>query len=183
MKEQGNIEVELRGMMTNQDRLALLSFFHKKNIPIEKDNKISYFFVTNGFILKVSEETDKNQAKITVKSGDETKNILQEYEILIDKNDIEKALRLFIGLGYSKINRVAQDRMNIKYKGAEISLKYSEDWGFHFEIEKMASSVFEAKNIKESLREICCELGLRPMNSREIKEKIESINRSHGFIE
>ena len=83
--QRSNIEVELRGVMSESKQSQLLQFFSDGGVPVQKDDKISYFFVTDGFILKVTEDIDQNRAKITVKNGDETRNILEENEVMIDK--------------------------------------------------------------------------------------------------
>lgn len=175
-----NFEVELRGQLSHQDFNRVKTFLDANSNGV-KDNKLTYFFVTQKIILKVTDEISKDKAKITIKVGDETENILEEYEINIPRKSIPNAVKLFKTLGYSKINRVEQKRINYKYKGSHISLKHTPDWGLHFEVETKAKNKEEAAEKKLELFKICKELGIFPMTPKEIKNKIKQINKSHNF--
>lgn len=176
-----NFEVELRGQLSKQDFNRVKSFLDDNSSGV-KDNKLTYFFVSKKIILKVTDERSKNKAKITIKVGDETENILKEYEICIPRKSVTGAVNLFKTLGYSKVNAVEQKRTNYKYKGSHISLKHTPDWGLHFEIETKAKNKKQAAEKKLKLFKICKELDISPMTSEEIKNKIKQINKSHNFI-
>lgn len=175
------LEVELRGVLNEKDfkrvGQCLQIADHK-----EEDNKLTYFFVTEGFILKVTDEESKNKAKITVKVGDETKNILQEYEIEIDRKSVVDSVSILRALGFDKVNPVNQKRINYSYKNAEIALKYTPDWGYHFEVEKIVNDIDEVDAARSELEDLCRELSIIPMTPAEIRTKITEINTLHGFI-
>jgi len=180
------IEVELRGMLTSDEFKRVQKYLESKSTSCQADNKTTYFFVTHGVILKVTDEYSNNKAKITIKAGDETISILKEYEIGIPRSSVEDAVFLFKSLGYSKINHIKQVRINYSYKFAEIALKHTPDWGFHFEIEAVIEAVTDAEakanRLKQKLYQLCDELDIVPMTPKQIKEKIEDINKSHSFI-
>lgn len=175
-------EVEIKGILTKAKYNELIAFLRKKCNGVERDDKITYFFITKHFILKVTHELSKRRAKITVKGGDETEQILSEFEIPIPVFKVEEAVRLFQALGFSQFNRIRQKRINFFYKSFEIAIKYSKDWGYHFEAEAMANTKKEAHQKIKNLEKICNELGIKPMSAEEIKQKIEQINKAHGFI-
>ncbi|OGM21571.1 hypothetical protein A2714_05045 [Candidatus Woesebacteria bacterium RIFCSPHIGHO2_01_FULL_38_9] len=181
-KSDGNIEIELRGLLTKTKYLQTSNLLRKVASKVWEDNKITYFFVLKGNILKVTKELSNRNARITLKVGDETENVLEEIHIPIPTDKVEKAVRVFQLLGYSNVNRVVQKRTNFKYKNANISLKYTKDWGYHFEIETLISNSNEALAKKKELRKICSNMGLKPMNKEEIRYKIDEINRKYGFI-
>ena len=177
-----NIEVEVRGLLTNEAYTRILSLLRKISDQEEEDNKTSYFFVIENGILKISDEETKNRAKISYKLGDESKNILHEYEIHISRSDVEKTIGVFKNLGFINVNEVPQKRINFKYKGAEISIKDTPDFGPHFEIEMMAVNQEDADIKRKILIKLCDELGLKILFEQEIRDLIISVNTKHGFI-
>lgn len=181
-KSNKKIEVEVRGILSEEQYQSLVKKLKQKADSYEQDGKISYFFVTIDRILKVTDEISKNRAKITLKLGDETENILEEIEIPIARDEVGNAVNMFKHLGFTKINRVEQKRINFNYEGVIISLKYSDDWGYHFEAEALCESEKEGKNTKIVLEKICQNLGIIPMTGEEIRRKIEEINTRHGLI-
>lgn len=177
-----NIEVELRGVLTKDKYKKIIAYLKTVADNEEVDDKISYFFVIRGGILKISDEEFKNKAKISYKQGGESKSILEEYEIPIAREDVQKTIKVFKDLGFTNVNTVQQKRINFKYKGAEISIKDTPDYGPHFEIEMIAKNQEDAKLKRKVLFEICKDLDLKTLSQQEIKDLIISINTKHGFI-
>jgi len=63
-----------------------------------------------------------------------------------------------------------QKRHNYLYKEIEFTLKYSDTWGHHLELEKM---VYDKKDIflaRKRIKEIALELGIHLMTDRELME-------------
>lgn len=178
---QKNIEVEVRGVLTKNQFLKVKDFLDKNSQTKEFDNKNTYFFIIPGFILKVTDEISKKDAKITLKIGNETLNILKEYEIKIPKDSVENAVTIFKELGFNKVNYVRQTRTNYTYKQKVISLKYTPDWGYHFEIETMVKTEIEGEIAKKDLLKLCNELNITAMTADQIKKKIDEINLLHNL--
>lgn len=181
--EAKQFEIELRGVLSEQEYQRLREYLEQYSSKQQEDNKVTYFFVTTGFILKVTHDYSHNKAKITVKLGDETMNILEEYEVGIPTDKVEDAVKMYQHLGFTQVNRVYQRRVNFWYKDTVIALKHTDDWGYHFEIEAMAADEVEAKQKKEYLTQVCHELGIIYMSPEQIRQKIDEINRRHGFKE
>jgi len=176
------IEVEVRGLLSKEKWLSLTSYLKQYSEKYEDDNKLSYFFVISNGILKVNDEITKKTAKIVYKYGDESKNILDEYEITINKKDVSKAVDMFVNLGYKDVNRVQQKRINFQYKDTIFSLKDTPDFGPHFEIEKKAKNKSDAIKKRAELKQICKDLGVVPMTPKQIRDLIIKVNSDHGFI-
>lgn len=176
------IEVEIKGMLIEKQYNLLMDRLKKESESYEPDKKISYFFVIKNRILKVTDEISKNRAKITIKIGDETINILEEIEIPIPQEQVENAVKMFKHLGFTRVNRVEQKRINFQYKDTSVSLKYSDDWGYHFEIETIIDNKKSAGAEKLKLESVCKDLGIVPMTPNEIRKKIEEINTRHELI-
>jgi len=176
-------EVELRGILSEETHGELGRYLGQHSERAQEDDKITYFFVTKGFILKVTHDLSRKKAKITVKLGDETQNILEEYEIDIPTDKVEDAVNMYRHLGFTQVNRVYQKRTNFWYKETVVALKHTDDWGYHFEIEAMAANEVEAEQKKVYLTQVCQELGVTYMTPEQIREHIANINRRHGFTE
>lgn len=176
------IEVEVRGLLSKEKWLYLASYLKQNSEEYENDDKLSYFFVISSGILKVNDEVTKKTAKIVYKYGDESKNILDEYEIAISKKDVPKVVDMFVKLGYENVNKVPQKRINFRYKNAIFSLKDTPDFGPHFEIEKKAKNKSDAMKKRTELKQICKDLGVVPMTPKQIRDLIIKVNRDHGFV-
>lgn len=181
-KSPQNIEVELRGLMSEEKYNQIIVFLSKRASHTIDDSKISHFFVVPHGILKISSQPINNTAKISYKDGNVSKNILMEYEIPISPDDTEKVIRMFKDLGYRNVNEVRQNRINFKYKEAEIAIKITPDFGPHFEIEMMARDKVDAIKKRLRIQMLCNELKLIPLTGRQMDKLVYSINKKHGFL-
>lgn len=179
---QNKIEVELKGMLSKDEHHKLRDSLNSIARNSERDNKISYFFVTENVILKVTDETSHHRAKITLKIGEETQSVLEELEVLIPRECVVTMVTIFKNLGFDKVNRVEQERTNYMLNGVAVALKYTDDWGYHFELETKAQNKHDGKKKRKGLYKLCEDLNIKPMTPEEIAAKIEEINRRHGFI-
>lgn len=176
-----NLEVELRGLLNPQEYKQLTEKLEKIHLIAQKDNKIVHFFSIRGGILKVCDETSKKAGKLSYKSGDETKNVLDEIEIKIPETSVNQCVRLMRNLGFGKIHTVDQSRTNYTYKKADLSLKITPDFGHHFEIELKVANSKQVKGAKDLLVRYCGELGITPLAVRELAKKIKSIKEKYGL--
>lgn len=175
------VEVELRGII-DKEKFNALSEELEKKYRGEDDNKETHFYVTADFILKIEKRDNPKEIFLIVKDGDETKNVLEELEVKLDSADLPNVIRIFDILGYSKINIVKQKRRNYFLEDdVVLSLKYTDDWGYHFEIEKIVR-LNDAEKTKNLLADKCKSLDLKFMDGPEIAEKINEINKNHGYI-
>lgn len=176
-----DLEIEVRGLLTKDEYSKIFAFLDNAAEYKETDNKISYFFIIQKGVLKVSDEKSKNKAKISYKYGDESKNILEEFEIPIARKDVLKTIEIFKSLGFVNMHKVQQKRINFAYRSATVSIKETPDFGPHFEIEMPAKNRREAKFVHKNLIKICQDLGLKPLSRQKMKDLIASINIKHGF--
>ena len=61
-----------------------------------------------------------------------------------------------------------QKRHNFLYKGVEIAVKYSIDWGYHAELEIVINDARDKEIAETQIREVAEELGLRLMTDEEV---------------
>ena len=172
------IEVELRGLLTLEAYNALQQRLLDEDVPCEADDKETYFFQFPPGILKVCDEISKDRGKISLKLGKEEQGALEEYEILILRDQVNAALTLFAAHGYGEPHQVTQDRTNYALPTATLSLKFTEDFRHHFELE--GEPVYDPSFVEEEkqrLRGICREYGLVPMEPEEIEARIKAIKK------
>lgn len=173
------IEVELRGLLTKQKYDSLSDYLRLNCSEFYADNKTAYFFKNSHGILKVVDEKSKDSQKISFKTGNEfSGNGMNEMDIMLhDKASLDTSVKMLQLLGYPLEATVEQKRMNYLYKGAEISLKFTESWSYHFEIEKIVAAKSDVGKAKQQLKAICQELDIIPMNEIELASFINSLRK------
>jgi adenylate cyclase class IV len=136
-----------------------------------KDDKHIHFFVMPDKIFKVSNNVSKGTAKITLKlSRIGQGSDFEEIEVPIDPADYEKAVRLLKELGVAEWSKpIFTERHNFEYKGVEIAVKYSEDWGYHAELEVVVPRMGDKPAAEEKIRAVAAELGLQLMTEGELR--------------
>ncbi|MFH1030858.1 MAG: hypothetical protein V1770_06420 [bacterium] len=176
-----NKEIELRGVLGEEQYFNLIKKLDSCDCIHEKDDKISYFFIRKKGIFKINDEISKNQAKISLKLGDEEKGKLHESEVVLDRSYFTDLLFIFQKIGFTKYHKVEQKRDNFLFKnlGIELSLKYTPDFKYHFEIEYIGNKIKSENKIKKYLKEICDKFNLVPLEEKELLQKIQNIKKRH----
>lgn len=175
------IEVELRGQMSEEKFNEVKKTLSEVSEKSWEDDRDAAFFVIPNVNLKVSKYVSKDKAKIVFKNAHESAKSAEEIEIPIQGFDYEKAIRIFEELGFNKYNRTEQKRTNYIYKGIEIAIKWSKDWSYHFEMEKVVERESEVEQAQNDLEQLAKELSLTPMSEDEIKTLIENINKNNNL--
>lgn len=173
------IEIELRSLL-DKDRYDRLKMFLDTNAQdLGEDNRETVFFIIPGKTLKVTKNLSKNQAKFSLKIGNINTGKQEEIEISIDPADFTKMVKIFQTLGFSEIQYTSQKRHNYLYEGIECALKYSDDWGYHFEAEVVVDSEDRISDAKRKIKELYQKLHLKPLTEREIDKMREKIDSRH----
>ena len=121
-----------------------------------------------------------NGYKISLKTGDIVKDSSQtEFEIEIDPREFEIAENIFIKLGFTEIQRTEQRRINYVYGGVEFAIKWSVDWGYHFEMEIMVGDESEVDESRHILHSLASRLNLQVMSEEEFGRRCREIDRRY----
>lgn len=175
-----NIEVEIRGFLTENKYRNLGKYLDENAKSKTIDDRETVFFMIPGATLKIARQLQKNTAKIALKTGQISKGGQKEYEIEIKPDAFEEAVDLFKELGFKDIQRTSQKRVDYKYRNwCEISLKWSKDWGYHFEIEKVISKNELMGKTRKKLMEIAKELGLNVISEDEFMEFAAKVDEKY----
>jgi adenylate cyclase class IV len=176
------IEVELRGLLTQTEYEALGRRLAAEGVAAETDDKNTYFFNVNRGVFKVCDEISKGRGKLSLKIGSEETGALQEREIIIDRGLVPPFLEFFAGLGYAERHLVPQKRRNYFLEGATLSLKFTPDFQYHFELEgNLLEDESQVEGERQKLLGLCGAYGLIPLRPEEIVERVRAIRRRIGF--
>ncbi len=177
MKKQ--IEIEHRARFSEKQHNVLFEFLKKNGKDLGKDDKNVYFFVFPDKILKVTDNISKKTAKITGKlSKIGEGSAFEEIEFPISPADVKKAVKLFKLFGLGNMHESFQKRHNFRYKGVEISVKYSKIWGYHAEFEILINNKKKKKTADEKIINVAKELGINLMTEKELKSFIKKIEKN-----
>jgi len=169
-------EVECRAFVTKEKLEELREFLSAKAKDLGVDNKDTHFFILPEKLLKVVHNMSKNNAKIVLKShalgGGHG---AEEIEVKIDTEQVDDSVKLLKQLGFVKIVHSFQERHNFLYKNVEISLKHSEHWGYHVELEVMTDKEENQAKAEDEIRSVAEELGLKLLTNEETAAYAEKV--------
>ena len=181
VNENKQIEVELRAIYDEQKHAQLKLFLDKNAEDIGEDNKEVYFFLYPDRIYKVAHNISKGTVKVGARlnrlgSG---RSDFEEIEFLINKQDYDKAVRLFSSMEFEDTQKTYQERHNYIYKEVEIALKYSDSWGYHMELEKVVHDEAEIDGAKSHITAVADEMGVSIMTEEEITAFAKKIDNEY----
>jgi predicted adenylyl cyclase CyaB len=165
------IEIEYFSRIDEKSYHQLHDFLKQHGQDLGEDDKDSYFFIFSDKLLKVVDNISKKNAKIALKMsriGDGSD--FEEIEFKIDPQNVDKAVHMFKKLGgYDTFMKAFQKRHNYMYKDVEIAVKYSDNWGYHVEMEIMINNLEEKSKADVHINKIAEELNIKLMTDAELK--------------
>ena len=167
--------------MSEAEFQTLLASLKEIASDFEEDHRDTTFFIIPNATLKVARLRSKERAKIAYKSGDIVRSKGQtEIEIDIPYENYDSAIAMFKMLGLNTTQTTQQIRFNLMVQDVEIAMKWSEDWGYHFEVEKMVKREADVDMAQRQLADFCKEHGLTPLSDEEFEEFRISIDANHA---
>jgi len=137
-----------------------------------EDNKIK---INNHKNSKNKNNLANNFAKITVKKGEYKDGFREEYEVSVNKKEINSLVVIFEALGFNKCSHLKSEWTGFEYKGFKIDLTKHEYLGTILEIEKMTANKKEIEKISEQIKEIMNELDLKELESIKYKKMMDKM--------
>jgi predicted adenylyl cyclase CyaB len=156
------IEVEIRSFISREKYGELLDFFRREGDFVNEDEQETYYFDAP-FDLRI--QRNNFFSKIWMKSGKIHDEHREETEVKFDRNDFEKAEKMFLSLGYNVQIKWFRKRHNFKWQGIDVSVDFTKGYGYIIEFEKLAEES-EKENTVELLKEKFQLLKI-PLTSRE----------------
>jgi predicted adenylyl cyclase CyaB len=179
-----NIEVEKRGFLT-KDYYESIGFklITLGAADIGENNSETIFFLLDNSQVKVQKNISKKIAKIAWKSdGNTGVESRKEIEVPININDFDSSVEIFSKiLKNAQIFQTKQNRHDYRMNDIEIAIKYSDDWGYHIEIETIVHNSSDVANglklIKEFAQTINVTLILPDEEKAFVEKQIKSYRK------
>ncbi len=173
------IEIEKRGLLSLEKYNELLSFLDKSAESLGEDDKDVVYYIYPDKLLKVVHNLSKKNAKVSLKMnklGDGASTL--ETEVVFISEDFKNMKYILDVVGQApQTIEGNQKRRNYIYKDCEIAVKWSKDYGYHFEIEKVTENKNNIEKMEKEIESIAEDLDVVLMTNEEIKQlqiKIES---------
>lgn len=177
-----NIELEYRALLTKNEYKHLLDFLNNYTKDLGEDDKNVFFFILPDKLLKVVDNVSKKSAKLVLKLNKiGVGSDFEEIEIPINPQEVSKAVEMFKILGFNEIQESFQKRHNYLYKGVELALKYSNNWGYHVELEILLDNKAQINigNARNRIFKVAKNLDLKLMTDNELKVFTSKIDKAH----
>lgn len=142
-----------------------------------ENNTTSYFFLLEKQQLKLQVQDTKKTAKIAWKSGDfDGSSAREEIEVVIPLDQVENSEKLITRLvPDAKIVKTIQKRHDYAVGKLTIAVKWSENWGFHIELDTNVETNEDVAHAQKELAALANELGVTLMSEQEEKAFVEAI--------
>lgn len=175
------IEVEKRGLLTKERYLDLISRLHKDAIEKGENNTETFFYLQESAQTKVQRNVSSKSAKIAWKSGGNSGTEKRtEIELAIQYKDYDLANTLVKKLlTDAQVFSTNQLRRDYVLDGVQIALKYSEDWGYHAELEQVVDSDAGVDSAIQSITSLADKLDIRLLSKEEEREFVAARIAEH----
>lgn len=175
------IEIEFRALFDKEKYNFLMKFLTANGEDFGEDDKETYFFIFPDKLLKVVKNISEGSGKVVLKKGKIGKNLeIEEIEIPLHINEVERMAELFTALNLPvQIMHNKQKRHNFLYKEVELAVKYSEDWGYHVELETVINDSKDQEEVTRKIKAVAGELGLKLMTDQEQWEFTQRIEKEY----
>jgi len=186
------IEVEHRGILTEEKFKELNEFFKKKGKFLGKKGRFSViYFVSKKKVKKVEElknvpidlklRITNKKTELVLKYGKwGGKDARKEFIFPINSNKFDEMIEFFKILGFYHGALNTTKTYLYKYKGIEFALVKVPDWGYYLEAEMLVNE----SDIKKANAKIIGEykrLGLRVLDDKEFRELLDDLNNRKGY--
>lgn len=170
------IEVEKIAVFSETTYKDLRATLQDVAEDLGQNNTSNIFYIGDTYQVKVATLHDQNRAKIALKSGDLADHSSEEYEVHFTAEEAPHAEKILDTLlkGIQKFP-TTQQRHDYRLDGVEIALKFSDDWGYHAELEVMAKDQDAVAAALEKIEAVAKKLGLETLSKEEMKARIASI--------
>lgn len=167
-----SIEVEKLSIIDKNTYLAIGEILLSKGAKdLGENNTRTVFFHPEDARVKVQENMSKGTAKVVWKSGGSLKanDSRTEIELPFSPSDFDIAVDLVKAFlsGVEFFSARVQERHDYKLGDVNVSVKYSEDYGYHVECDLNVSSDDQVDDGLRKIEQVAQGLGLHTLSSDE----------------
>jgi predicted adenylyl cyclase CyaB len=164
-----NIEVEIRSFITKEKYNELLEFFENNSKKIKEDHQETFYFDSNED-LRI--QKSDSHSKIWLKKGKIHDDYREEIEIKLNKEDFEKANKIFEAIGLNTKIKWYRLRNQFDWNNIKVCLDYTKGYGHIIELEKLTSNKEKEKNLEE-LKQKLNQLNIPLTPKQEFEDKFK----------
>lgn len=183
MSTQKNVEVEVRGPLSSQQRDELVAYFSKHGEQKETKDRV---------LIDYSERLEdgkERQKDIRIRATNGIPEIIlklgnwggsearKELSVTTAPGTFDTLSAIFAALGYERGVLCVRRTEVFMYRDIEFALVEVPGHSFHFEAEKMAFEGEDADKLLNEISAVCEELGLTLYDKDEFFEYVQLLNR------
>lgn len=163
-------EIEHRAVLTEEVYKELAEKLGREATLLGADDKEVSYYIFPDKLLKVVRNISKDTAKLSLKLNALGKgSSFQEFEVPFPEESFETMKSICDNICTpNQVINGTQKRTNYEYRGVEIALKWSEDWGYHVEFEIMVPDLSEKASADVRINEVAKELSVPLMTEEEV---------------
>ena len=167
------IEVEKKALFDKSDKERIIQAILAQPgvVDLGENNTDSVFYITPNELIKVQTQISKGTAKIAWKSGGNNgASTRREIELPIAPADNVKA-ELLVQAMLPDAQRFPTKQLRHDYRVGDltVSVKYSDEWEHHLEIDRNVESEADVLNAAEQIESLAKALGLNLLSDSEEK--------------
>ncbi len=184
-----NIEVEIRGPLSEDKYFKLKDFFDSHAQKIGEKNRIliDYSRPTEEGISERKKDirlrVTNGVPEIIVKLGSWGENEQRkELSVLAPTGSFDTLTEIFAALGYEKGVLCMRKSSIYQFKDIEFALVEVPQHSYFYEAEKMANKDEDAKKLTSEMRSVCEELGLEVFDKDGFFSYVEKLNKEANEV-
>ncbi|MDO8451571.1 MAG: CYTH domain-containing protein [bacterium] len=163
-------EIEHRALLTEESYKTLTERLANEATLLGTDDKEVSYYIFPDKLLKVVRNISKGTGVLSLKLNTlGAGSSFQEFEVPFPEESFETMKNICENISTpDQVISGTQKRTNCEYKGVEIALKWSEDWGYHAEFEIMISDLSEKESADARIIEVARALSVSLMTEEEV---------------
>lgn len=163
-------EIEHRALLTEESYKTLSDRLANEATLLGTDDKEVSYYIFHDKLLKVVRNISKGTGKLSLKLNTlGAGSSFQEFEVPFPEDSFETMKSICTSISSpEQVITGTQKRTNYEYRGVEIALKWSEDWGYHAEFEIMINDLSEKEAADILITEIAKALSISLMTEEEV---------------
>lgn len=184
------IEVEVRGLLTKDQEIALRSLLETKGSFKEKKERILIdysLFLPDGGIRNRNKDirlrATNSKPEIIVKVGqwgdNETRH---EISVPTAPGSFDALVQIFGYIGLTKGALFVRNSEVYDYQGIEFSIVEVPGHSKYFEAEKLVTDTTDPQKTHQEIKEFCQELGLTPFDKESFIQYLEILNKEANEV-
>lgn len=174
-------EIEHRALLTEEAYKALSEKLAREATLLGSDDKEVSYYIFPDKLLKVVRNISKKTGKLSLKLNTlGAGSSFQEFEVPFPEESFAAMKNICNTISSpDQVIDGTQKRTNYEFKGIEIALKWSEDWGYHVEFEIMIPDLSGKEAADARIVEVAGTLSVPLMTEEEASAFLDKIKSAH----